>query len=724
MAGLHRCRIKPITAAVVAALSAPACVFAQTAATGDQKLPEITVTAPTDNTFNADTTSVGGKGAPMLIRDVPQSVTVINRAVMDSQGAASLADVLRYVPGITIGAAEGGTIGNNINLRGFSARTDLYLDGVRDRGQYYRDVFSLDAVEVLKGPSSMLFGRGSTGGVINQVSKAPAVTPRNEVSVTEGTQPSSRIAADFNKPMSDTSVFRVAAMAQDVHSTRYVMQNKDYGLAPSLRFGIGTATDITLSALMLHYDDMPDYGLPPVNGKPVPASRDAYYGLTDDHTVQGVGEFGVRARHVFSPNLTLRNVTQYSRYRTNARETDPNTVGSYVGGVFTALTPTGTTTGNVTSLPFSQLFVQLLSKDRLINDSAIDSQTDLISEFATGPVKHQLVTGFEVGRDTYTNQAYTRNGLPIVPVLNPGIQATPTSVTSVLGNYASASAITVAPYFNDTMSLTKEWKFVAGLRWDNYRANITNNINLPPQASQTVDFTSKRFGVIYQPTDTQTYYASYGTSFDPSLETLTVTSGQQALPPVTNHSKEVGTKWDLMGGNVSLTSAIFQVEQDNARSQISPGVYQLTGNIRVNGFEAGAAGRITRNWQVYAGYTLLDAKIVQASALDGSFGKVPANTPRNSAALWTTYNLTPAWEVGGGATYMSQRFANNQDLTVVGNYVRVDATMAYHQKQYDVRLNLLNLTNRYNFDALIPSDQGRSVPGIRSTALLTGTYRF
>ena len=190
MAGQHCFRIKPITLAVIATLTAPVEVLAQSAKPGDQALPEVKVTAPTDDTsFKSDTTSVGSKGAPVLLRDVPQSVTIINRAVMESQGASSLADALRNVPGLTIGAAEGGQIGNNFNLRGFSARTDIYLDGARDRGQYYRDLFSLESIEVLKGPSSMLFGRGSTGGIINQVSKVPSLTPHNELSVTAGTQP-------------------------------------------------------------------------------------------------------------------------------------------------------------------------------------------------------------------------------------------------------------------------------------------------------------------------------------------------------------------------------------------------------------------------------------------------------------------------------------------------------------------------------------------------------
>ena len=264
--------------------------------------------------FAPGLSNAGGR-VPTPIRDIPQSVNVINRAVMEAQGATSLADALRNVPGITIGAAEGGTIGNNFNLRGFSARTDLYLDGMRDRGQIYRDVFSLDAVEVLKGPSSMLFGRGSTGGVINQVSKLPSLTPHNEASVTLGTQPSLRITADLNQPLADTSAFRIAVMAQDVHSTRDVMENKDYGIAPSLRFGIGTPTEVTLSALLSHNNDMPDYGLPPVNGAPGAGGPPQL--LRPDRRPHDPGRRPVHRQvdHKLDSETTLRNQTQYARLR-------------------------------------------------------------------------------------------------------------------------------------------------------------------------------------------------------------------------------------------------------------------------------------------------------------------------------------------------------------------------------------------------------------------------
>src|SRR5262245_8864153 len=413
----------PLGTALARAALAPvaAAAFAQAAAPAEATLPEVKVTSPTEG-YNTSTSTIGGNKTPTSVLDIPQSVNIINRQVMDAQGATSLADALRNVPGITFGAAEGGTIGNNINLRGFSARTDIYLDAMRDRGQYYRDVFSLDAVEVLKGPSSMLFGRGSTGGVINQVSKAPSLAPYNEATVTVGTQPSLRLTADVNQPISDTAAFRIAAMGQDVDSTRDVMNYKDYGVAPSLRFGIGTPTQVTLSALLVHNRDMPDYGLPPVNGRPADVNRKTFYGLTDDRTIQDVAQVAATVVHQLAPNATLRNQTQYFHYDIDAVESGPNSVGTVSGGVYTPFAATNLS--NSTNLPLSQLFVQLGSHDRNITDESLYNQTDLITEFQTGPIRHSLLLGLEVGWDSYRNQAYLRN-LPVVPLVDPPHIAAP-----------------------------------------------------------------------------------------------------------------------------------------------------------------------------------------------------------------------------------------------------------------------------------------------------------
>jgi catecholate siderophore receptor len=720
-------KLRPVAIACMAL--APQFAFAQTAASGETTLPEVKVKdGVVGPDYNPPTSSIGG-GIETPLRDIPQSVTVINSALMQAQGATSLGDALRNVPGITMGAAEGGSIGNNFNLRGFSARTDLYLDGMKDRGQFYRDIFSLDAVEVLQGPSSMLFGRGSTGGVINQVSKLPTRERFAMAAVTGGTQPSFRVTGDMNQPIDETSAFRIAAMGQDVHSTRDVMKNEDYGIAPALTFGMGTATQVTFNALLTHNDDMPDYGLPPVNGAPASVNRKTFYGATDDRTIQDVMNLNGTIKHRFGNGVALRNRTYYSRYSIDARESGPNNVGTInAAGVYTAFPAVNL--GNVTPLPLTSLYVGLGSHDRSITDTSLYNQTDLIFDFATGGLSHQLIAGLELGRDTNDTQNFSRN-IPgnsnnyfravslVDPAYLPAAQ-----IKAVAGNHVQADATDVAPYINDTIAFTDMWKGVIGVRYDHYSASLTNSINQPPSASQTINYTSVRAGVIFQPTETQSYYFSYGTSFNPSLETLALTSGQQSLDPETSRQYELGGKWDVLDGNLSLTAALFNIEKDHTRSQISTGVYELTGNVRVRGFQLSAAGRIASNWQIFGGYTYLDAEIVKASVLDNMQGKVPANTPRNSFTMWTTYNFTRDWQAGTGVAYMSDRFTSNTNAVRVPDYFRWDAMVGYFQPKWGLQLNVFNLTNRLAYDSLIPSDRGRSVPGTNRQALLSFTYKF
>ena len=722
-------RVSPLQTALLLALALPAATHAQTTpptsndTSNTQQNPNkpktlgsVHVTGSVvGNDYDTDTSTVGAK-VPTSLRDIPQTVVVVNRDLMEAQGATSLQDALRNVPGITIGGAEGGQIGNNINLRGFTARTDIYLDGFRDPGQYYRDTFDLDAIEVLKGPSSMLFGRGSTGGVINQVTKEPELKAFGEVTASAGTSDRYRTTADFNQPLSDTAAVRVNVYGQDMHSTRDVLKNQDSGIAPSVRFGIGTPTEITLSALIQRNHDMPDYGLPPINGRPADVSFKNWYGLTDDRTNQSVNEFNARLEHTFSDNISLRSQLQYSDYTTNARETAANSVVT-AGGV-----TLNKTLGNPTDLPLQDLYVQLASHDRVIHDKVLDSQTDLVTKFDTGSLQHTLITGVELARETYNNQSYTRNGLPLLSLLDPVQESTPSNVTTTVGNYAQSVGKTAAVYANDTIRLNDQWMVVGGVRRDEFDAHISNTVSLPAYAQQTVYFTSVRGGVIYQPSEKQSYYVSYGTSFDPSLEQLTLTNGTQDLAPEKNRSYEIGGKWNLLDDMLSINSALYNLEQTNARSETSSGEYTLDGNIRVRGAELGATGHITKNWQIFSGYSYMDGRIVKA--VDGTQGNVPANTPRNTFTTWTTYTFAEHWEAGGGPTYMSQRYAANTDLVSVGGYTRWDATLAYHQPRYDIRLNVTNLTDKHYFDALIQSDGGRSVPALGRTEMVTFTYKF
>lgn len=714
-------------------------------ASGSAKdLKEVTVADQQDKSgFGGNPVSISR--LPAELRDIPQSVTVINQAVMQSQGATSLASALRNIPGLTIGGAEGGQIGTNINLNGFSARTDMYLDGTRDRAQYYRDIFALDSVEVLQGPSSMLFGRGSTGGVINQVTKRATLTNANEVSLSASTNGLVRSTLDMNRALSETSALRVNVMGQDGSATtRDQTKLHDAGIAGTLRLGINTPTQITLSGLVQHNRDMADYGVPPLNGRPVAVDRNTAYGLSNDRTISDIHSFTGTVQHKLTPTTTIRNQTSLNYVTTDARETSAQVIGTRnAAGVFTPFS-TGTTALPLTAtsnLPLDQLWVRQQSHDRVIDDKSLFNLTEVSTKVQTGSVRHSLLGGVEFGHDSYHNQNYLRNGtcgsnalnaagattgyVGCTPLLNPN--ATSSNLPATVGNLATASANTVAVFLNDTLEFSPQWKLVAGLRHDSYRATIGNSITsstVPASASQNVGFNSVRLGPIWQPTPEQSYYVSYSTSFNPSLEQLVNTTGTTApLAPQKNKSYELGGKWDLFGGATSLSAALFQIEQTNARSQNSDGTYVATGTVRVNGVRAGAAGKVTDKLQVFGAYTHLDATIVNGIA-PGTQGSTPLNTPRDSASAWGVYSISALWDIGVGSTLSSSRFANNTNLVKVGGYNRMDAMVAFHQPKYDVRLNVFNLTNRMYYDALIPSDGGRAVPGSGRTAVLSVNYRF
>jgi catecholate siderophore receptor len=627
---------------------------------------------------------------------------------MDSQGVTTLKDALRNVPGITLSSGEGGNIGDNVNIRGYNARTDLFLDGFRDRGHYSRETFFLESVEVLKGPSSMLFGRGSTGGVINQVTKQADLDSRKEASVSVGTDTLYRLTADVNQKVSDTSAFRVSAFGHTEESTRDVVESERYGIAPSLRFGIGTPTEVTVSALHQRSQEVPDYGLPFSPGgnaanpsKPVDVNIDNFFGFTDDFFDQKVDSLSLRVEHKFSPTLSLRNQTQYSKTNTHAAPT-----------VYPAVTATTTDRDR---------------REREQEDESLFNQTDVVLKFDTGAVKHTLVTGFEIGRENYDRQGYTWTGEPNQSLQNPVYGPMPSSVTRATdATRTENEAMTYALYVNDTLELNKQWKLIAGLRWDDYsiEANtITNANGAVAKIGRTDEMTSTRAGVIYQPDDRQSYYLSYGTSFNPSAEASTLSTTNEGLEPEENRSFEVGAKWDLFGGKLSLNTALFRVEKDNART-LDPltGLTVLNGNTRVDGFEVSASGQVAPNWQVFASYTYLDGKIVSLREAAGvRDGNVLPNTPEHSTSLWTVYGFAPAWEIGGGIVYSTERFLNTANTSMIDGYVRLDATLAYKQKNYDFRLNLLNLNDEEYFEA---SSASRATPAKGRSAMGTVTYRF
>jgi catecholate siderophore receptor len=709
----------------------------------------VTVTgARPSEDFQVNKISINRFGVPDLM-DVPQSVMVLDKALMQSQGATSLQSAIRNVPGVTIGAAEGGTIGNNFNIDGFSARTDIYLDGMRDRGQYYRDVFDLDAIEVLFGPASLLFGRGSTGGIINQVMKKPTLQKRTELTGSVTTNGLVRGTADVNIPFGEdsTNAARVNAMFQyGKASTMDMTTLQDFGFAPAVKLGIGTPTEITLQALVQHNHDQIPYGVVPLNGFPLNVPRNTAYGFQDDFTNTDVVSVLATVDHKFDPNLRLRNQTMFNFVNTYVRETSPQSIGTVTAAGFVPVAngPGGT---QYSGLPLSQLYIRQQSHDRNIYDFNLDNQTEVTAIFDTGPFNHTFLLGAELAYESYWNQGFFRNGTcsgvalnPVggtsgytgcVPAASTTGSSSPPNVAQQYGNLATSQAYTAAGYFNDTMQVLPWVKLVGGLRLDYFYAQIGNSINsantfgstTSPYSVQPVTFLSSRAGVIVEPTKWQSYYFSYSTSFNPSLEQLTATTGSQQLPPEQNQNFEFGAKYDLLNGNLGIQGALFQITQTNSRTTNADGTFSPTGTIRVQGLRTGVSGRLLPEWQVWGGYTYLDARIIDGIGT-GTAGMVPLNTPKDSGTIWSTYTIHEKYEFGGGVTVMGPRYANNTNVVVVPGFARLDMTAAYRQPTYDLRLNIFNLTNTMYYEQVMASDGGRAVAGSGLTAMLTFTKRM
>lgn len=732
----------PIAAAILAAFASPLAMQAAIAQSApDAKMKEIVVTGTVEKDYAPGLTTVGGK-EPAALRDVPQTVNVVNRAVLDAQAANSMTEALRNVPGITISAGEGGAIGDNINLRGFSARTDVFRDGFRDRGQYSRDTFNIEAVEVLKGPSSMLFGRGSTGGVINQVSKKPALKASTEVAATVGTDDYYRATMDVNRPLSETAALRVAAFGQDIRSTRDVVRNQDFGIAPSLRLGMGTPTELTLSALIQRNDDVPDYGVPLLtsNGlgtvrKPINAPT-SYYGYLDDHFKQEVNLATASLRHKFSPTLTLRTNLQISNSTTEAAPSPLTaTAVRRIGEV--RANPANPATLND---PLNTLVGPREDRDRDFNDKSLFSQTDLIAKINAAGMLHTVTTGLELGRDKYREERYVWNTTTAQRELNLGAPVNGTRQGQrALSRTVETTADSFGVYVNDQIDLNKQWKVVGGLRWDRFKVStglalaslpagfpVDTSVAVAPHSDSML---SQRAGVIFQPTEAQSYYLSYGTSFNPSGETVTQSASTAALDPEKNRSFELGAKIDLLEGNLSFNGALFNVAKTNARTTDAiTRITTLDGDVRVRGLELGVVGRITPAWQVLAGYTLLDGEVVKSKDVGSGFdlgissqGKTLQNTPRHNASLWSTYSFLGNWEAGGGLVYSSERFVNNFETAIIDGYTRVDASLAFKQPKYDIRFNLQNLTDKAYHEV---ASGGRATPVKGRSALVTVAYRF
>lgn len=710
----------------VAIASSPLPARAQTPA-DDYVLPVITVEEEAGQ-YKSDRISSPLHTAPPV--DTPQTMHIIPSEVIKDREATSLRDVLRNVPGISIQAGEGGTPpGDQMTIRGFSARTDIFIDGVRDFGGYSRDPFNLEQVEVAKGPAGAYTGRGSTGGSINLVSKLPTLEDFAAGSLSAGTDEYQRTTVDLNRQVGESTAVRLNLMQheQDVAGRDEVYAHRD-GFAPSIAFGLDTDTRLFLSYLHMSQDNMPDYGLPWVpntntalpghHDKVAPVDYNNFYGLKDrDFETIENDIASVLFEKDLNDALTLRNLTRYGRTHRD----------------FIATAPRFASTG-------STLIGRHDHKSRNQLDEVYANRTDLTFRFTTGNVGHTLVTGVELVHEDEVNRLRDAANATVDPadpadpgsdptdLFNPDPNDPYTDGLYFTGEKNVARAYTKAVFIGDTLELNDRWQVNLGARFDDFR--VVYEPAGGKRLTQDDDLFSWRAGVVYKPAPNGSLYAGYGVSFNPSAEGLTLSNatgnrpGTFGLDPEESRSLEVGTKWELANDRLLLNAALFRTEKVNALTQdpADPNDYNvLEGEQRVEGVELGATGAITERWQVFAGYTWMTSEI-EKSKNPAEVGKDVSNTPEHTFTLWSVWRPVDRFEFGVGALYVDDRFSNNTNTRMAPDYWVYDAMASWYlDDNFAVRLNVKNLTDEDYIDQV---GGGHAVPGEGRVAIASLDFRF
>ncbi len=678
--------------------------------------------------------SASAKYAKPLV-DVPQTITVVPPKLIEEQQALSLRQVLSNVSGITFNAGEGGGgSGDSINIRGFSANSNIQIDGLRDSAQTTRsDTFNIEQVEVIKGPNSVFGGAGTTGGSINVISKQPKDQAFTRLGGSIGTDSYYRMTLDSNQPLEGLghdSAFRINLMGhQNDVAGRDEIDRERYGIAPSLRLGLSEDTRLTLSAFHQKDDNLPDYGVPALDGKKLAGvDRESYFGWKNlDKEEIEQSSFTANLEHDFNDNLRLQNLTRYSQV---ARDTvvsasHVNTVGVPRGRYL----PAG-----------PQAYGRDATTEMWIN------QTNLIGNFDVLGMRHDLVTGVEISRETLDLKTYNHGlGTSLYPSTGydlsnpPGHWNGPAPKT--VSGYTETELTNKALYVFDTIALHEQWDLNLGLRYDRFEGEAhgysASHVRTSTFESND-DKVSGRAGLVYKPAENGRIYLAWGNSFNPSAESLASSGGglsatTENLEPEKNETWELGTKWELLDKRLELDAAIFRVTKDNARETMADGSTQLAGKQRVQGVEVGVTGHITQQWDVFANYTFLDSETLKAANTAAGIareGQALGNTPPRSLNLWTTYQLPAGWTLGYGARYVSERNVSSSTTAKLPDYWVHNAMVAYKvNENLDLQLNVNNLFDK-DYVERVRQQNGTAARssaieyGDARSAILSATYAF
>ncbi len=664
-------------------------------------------------------TGRGGSASKFDLPDQqdPQAKTTLTRELLDARGVYTLREALRSAPGVTMAAGEGGRTGDSLSIRGFAANSDLYVDGLKDNGQYFRDTFATERIEVLRGAAGVLFGRGSTGGVVNTVTRKPTDHWTGDTALTAGAYDLYRATAGVGGPVVDDVLgMRVDAVAQDSGSFRDEQHLQRFGVAPAVAIRAGERTTITVQGLHQQDDGTMDYGVPMYQGRPADVPVETYYGFKDDSFQNyDVNQGTATIEYRLDRDVTLRNATRYGDYRREYRT-------EILGAVNYATDQVARTQS-----------LRENEQNNLIN------QTEMAWKGGFGEREAGLLVGVELARENYDFKGKNSTGVPTVAVFDPQSPDTvgagrANNLDGTLDSRNETAADTVAGYLLGSCDIVPTVKGVLGLRVDRFSADYTTGPTaaapVAVEFSREDTMVSPRAGVIWTPLPELSTYVSWSRAFNPSAETFSLNAASAELGPEQTDNYEVGAKATLLDDAVTVGLALFRLDKSKART-VDPSntaVQVLDGEQRTDGIELEAAGTVER-WSIQAGLALMDAQVISSNnttttwdgAVVGVEGKRPINAPETSGSLWTSYDLGWGFVVGVGGYAVGDRYSDQANSTVVPGYVRLDSMVGWSDRTWFAQVNMQNLADT----VLYETGSARSAyPGTPLTGQLTVGARF
>ncbi|MFV5391801.1 catecholate siderophore receptor Fiu [Acinetobacter towneri] len=707
-------------------------------------LPTITVKSEAESKYKADSLSSAKYTQPLL--DTPQTISVIKKEILQEQGAISLVEALRNTPGITLQLGENGntSAGDAFQMRGFSTQTSTYVDGIRDLGAISRDVFNLDQIEVVKGPSGSEAGRGAASGYINLVSKLPQSENSQEISASYNTAKHARLSADINQVINPNTAFRLNMMGQEggVEGRDYI-ENNSYAIAPSLAFGLNTATRLYLYSQHIRQRNIPDGGIPTIgmqgfyNSDSLLATapkvnRENFYGHVNDYEDVDADMFTAKIESDLTDRLKLTNITRVGKTQMNRVLTGINTGAN-------GLRTNGSSNPAEWEVNRSRQGVDQENK-------ILANQSTLNWSVKTGAVQHDVVAGMEFLKEQQSSKLMATQmpgeataDTPWANLYHPDRnQAMPALIYN--GGYTDGETQTAAAYLFDTLKFGERFQLNGGVRVDYYETDY-QGLTLPRGGNALVakdlsthdTLLSWKLGGVYKPTLNSSVYASYAKSLTPpgSANFTLSESGNDAInaQPQETHHYELGSKWELLQGKLAVAAAAYRTENEN-QSTIDP-ISQLAvqeGKKRVDGVELSAVGQIADAWNVSAGVSHM--KVKQLNQRSSSSTTLSERwSPEWTASLWSTYDWA-GFKFGLGARYVDEQKRVVTDSTAPANmpnipgYVVFDALVGYNfNKHASLNLNLNNLADK-EYISTLNNGGGRVVLGQPRSATLSLNYKF